>query len=87
MDWLKPYTSILLMNILETILGKVYNVEKIISTSWILNRSVGQICRMDVFYYYICRWSNISQTKFSIEDNMRILFFCVSFASPVPPEV
>ena len=27
------------------------------------------------------------EPSFSIEDNMAILFFCVSFASPLPPEV
>ena len=68
MDWLEQYTSILLMNLLGTQLrkyfGKYLQCLKIISTSWILNRSVGRICRMDAFYYYIWRSSNIPLTKF-----------------------
>ena len=58
---------------------------KIISTSWILNRSVGRICRMDVFYYYICRSSNISQTKFfnwrQYGDFIFLCFICFPFTS------
>ena len=68
MDWLEQYTSISLMNLLGTQLrkyfGKYLQCLKIISTSWILNRFVGRICRMDAFYYYIWRSSNIPLTKF-----------------------
>ena len=68
MDWLEQYTSILLMNLLGTQLRKYFRKYfqclKIISTSWILNSSVGQTCRMDAFYYYIWRSSNIRLTIF-----------------------
>ena len=68
MDWLEQYTSILLMNLLGTQLrkyfGKYLQCLKLISTSWILNRSAGRICRVNAFYYYIWRSSNIPLTKF-----------------------
>ena len=68
MDWLEQFTSVLLMNLLETQLRKCFGTYlqclKIISTSWILNRSVGWICRMDAFYYYIWRSSNVPLTNF-----------------------
>ena len=83
MDWLEQYTSILLMNLLGTQLrkyfGKYLQCLKIISTSWILNRSVGRICRMDAFYYYIWRSSNIPLTKFFNWIQYEILFLCVFF--------
>ena len=55
---------------------------KKISTSWILSRSIGRICRMDIFYYYIRSLSNIPLTMFfcwtQYED---FIFLCfISFA-------
>ena len=80
------------MNLLGTQLkkyfGKYLQCLKIISTSWIYLVSLD--LRMDedlsittifedrqIFFY----------PSFSIEYSMGILFPCVSFASPLPPEV
>ena len=89
MDWLEQYTSILLMNLLGPQLrkyfGKYLQCLKIISTSWILNRSVGRICRMDAFYYYIWRSSNIPLTKFfnwiQYGDFISLCFICFPFTT------
>ena len=66
-DWLKQYTLILLVNLLRSWLIKYVRKSlqclKLISTSWMLSRHVGQVCRMDVFHYYIWRSSYIPLAK------------------------
>ena len=80
MDWLEQYTSVLLMNLLGTQLrkyfGKYLQCLKIIRTSWTLNRSVGRICRMGAFYYYIYEQLFIaSSDKYEKVKNSLTLYY------------